>query len=521
MPSGRGRERGRSSGRVDLRHGRARRRRHPAGIRSRGLPGRRHPSRSRLHAGHGHMRRRVSSLGRARPPRLDRGAVHHVPHLSTAQCRRERRALARGRGDAGRFGQCLDHGRRRWPTTVPSRRRSPSAQKPSNRFCAEGPGRASVRSTSWRRSPARRCWTSPTSRSTSPRSTEAGIAGEIQAQLLRGDTLLRLAGLHPAGGPWMDAASDFSQGDAADLASGVQVAGASQLVLNDADLEQSGRSNFTFAQPFDLDMGHGPDIAAVAADGSLGARFTATPADPVLGAQQLVAGLSFVHFENPFLPDRRGVVVTPPPGWRASGTLRRDPPDRVDGQPCAPPVTVQQLFAQVPVAGNDEPSTRRLQSGPTGQRDLAPDRTADRRRPGAALVLQRRRDGTPLEPEHALRRPAGGRSPIPEPGPACPGAQRVRARLRRTDRPDHAGHGAHRDLHLADRADPDHGAVGRPVSGARGHLAGERQVRLPERELSVPDARPADHLGADARPGAGRRATGCPSTSPCGRPTAS
>ncbi len=196
--------------------------------------------------------------------------------------------------------------------------------------------------------------------------TEAGIAGEIQAQLIRGDSLLHLGGLHPTSGPWVDAASTFSQGDAADLASGVQVAGAPELVLNDADLAQSGRPNFTFAQPFELDLGHGSSLAAVAADGALGTRFTAAPDDPVLGAQQLLAGLSFVHFENPFLSDHRGVVVTPPPGWRASAPFVNTLLEGLTGNPALDPVTVQQLFAQVPVAGNGEPSTRRLQSGPAG-----------------------------------------------------------------------------------------------------------------------------------------------------------
>ena len=103
--------------------------------------------------------------------------------------------------------------------------------------------------------------------------TEAGIAGEIQAQVDRGDSLLRTAGLHPSSGPWMDVASNFSQGDAADLASGLQVAGASQLVLDDTDLAQGGRSNYTFAQPFELDMGHGSDVSAAAADAELGDAF--------------------------------------------------------------------------------------------------------------------------------------------------------------------------------------------------------------------------------------------------------
>ena len=120
--------------------------------------------------------------------------------------------------------------------------------------------------------------------------SEAGIAGEIGAQVDRGDEMLRDAGLKPAGGPWVDTASSFAQGDAGNLASGLQVAGASQLVLSDDDLAAGGLSNYTFAQPFTLDLGHGSTVPAAAADSALSARFTAEPADPVLGAEQLLAG---------------------------------------------------------------------------------------------------------------------------------------------------------------------------------------------------------------------------------------
>jgi hypothetical protein len=196
--------------------------------------------------------------------------------------------------------------------------------------------------------------------------TEAGIAGEIQEQLLRGDTILRLGGLHPSAGPWVDVGSSFSQGDAANLASGLQVAGATQLVLNDTDLAQGGRPDFTFAQPFDLNVGHGPDLTAMSADASLGSLFTATPHDPALEAQQLLAGLSFVHYENAFLTDSRGVVVAPPSGWQASAPFVASLLDGLTGNPLLEPVTVQQLFAQVPIGGNKEPSSRRLQSGSAG-----------------------------------------------------------------------------------------------------------------------------------------------------------
>ena len=94
--------------------------------------------------------------------------------------------------------------------------------------------------------------------------SEAGIGNEIGAQVDRGDQVLRSAGLKPDGGPWVDTASTFSQGDAASLASGLQLAGASQVVVSDADLSSGGESNQTFAQPFTLDLGHGSTVAAVA-----------------------------------------------------------------------------------------------------------------------------------------------------------------------------------------------------------------------------------------------------------------
>jgi hypothetical protein len=196
--------------------------------------------------------------------------------------------------------------------------------------------------------------------------SEAGLAGEITAQLGRGDEVLRAAGLKPAGGPWVDTTSNFAQGDAGNLASGLQVAGSSQLVLNDGDLSAGGLSNYTFAQPFTLDLGHGSTVPAAAADGSLSSRFTAQPADPVLGAEQLLASLSFVHFENAFLSQPRGVVVAPPAGWQPSATFIGTLLGGLSGNPALSAVTLNQLFAQVPVGGNREPAVRQLQAGPAG-----------------------------------------------------------------------------------------------------------------------------------------------------------
>ena len=206
---------------------------------------------------------------------------------------------------------------------------------------------------------------------------EAGIAGEIPAQVARGDALLRQAGLKPSAGPWVDTVSNFNQGDSTALAAGVQVAGADRLVLGDDNLSSGGLANYTYAQPFTLEVGRGTastsgaagsatGVTAAAANSTLGARFTAQPNDPVLGAVQLLAGLSFVHFENAFLHDHRGVVVEPPPGWQPSVTFLETLLAGLTGNQALAPVTLNQYFTDVPVGGNREPSARHLQAGPAG-----------------------------------------------------------------------------------------------------------------------------------------------------------
>jgi hypothetical protein len=193
--------------------------------------------------------------------------------------------------------------------------------------------------------------------------SEAQIPSEIRAQMARGDEILHAAGLRPTAGPWVDTASSFSEGDSADLAAGLQDAGSTQLVMNEGDLTSAGLSNYTFAQPFNLDLGHGSTITAVAADSSLSARFTADPNDPVLSAEQLLAGLFFVHFENASLAQARGVVIMPPANWRASKPFLETLLDGLSQNDALKPVALDQLF-QVPVGGNREPAVRHLQGGP-------------------------------------------------------------------------------------------------------------------------------------------------------------
>jgi hypothetical protein len=191
----------------------------------------------------------------------------------------------------------------------------------------------------------------------------AGLGGEIDAQFDRGAQLLHLPGLHPVGGTWVNTVTNLTTGDASALSSGLAAVHATTLVLNDGSLVPGGVDNYTFAQPFTLDVGHG-HVTAVAANDALDSRFTAEGDDPTLAANQLLANLSFVHFENPYLHDPRGVVLVPPTGWHVTSAFLDTLLTGLGTNPALAPVTLDQLLTQVQVGGNGEPSSRKLASGP-------------------------------------------------------------------------------------------------------------------------------------------------------------
>jgi hypothetical protein len=194
---------------------------------------------------------------------------------------------------------------------------------------------------------------------------QGGLGGEIAAQLDRGGQILRQAELRSENHLWLDTSTNLTAATAGSLASGLGAASARTVVLSDTDLVPSQAQNYTFAQPFTLNLTRTDHVTALAANSSLSSRFTAEPADPVLAANQLLAGLSFVHFENAYAADPRGVVVAPPSGWRASSPFVNALLAGLSGNPALSPVTIDQLLSQVPGGGNNEPTSRRLQSGGT------------------------------------------------------------------------------------------------------------------------------------------------------------
>ena len=103
----------------------------------------------------------------------------------------------------------------------------------------------------------------------------AGLGGEITYQVDQGTTLLRQAGLHPADGTWVDAASTFTSAQTGQLSDGLAAARAHTVVLDDGDLASTASNEkYTFASPFSLD-GLGGHVTALAADSALDSRFVA------------------------------------------------------------------------------------------------------------------------------------------------------------------------------------------------------------------------------------------------------
>ncbi len=104
-----------------------------------------------------------------------------------------------------------------------------------------------------------------------------GLSDEIETQLLRGDSLLRQAGLHPTAGPWVDTSSTFTSTSAANLGLGLQAAHTDRLVLADDNLAPTGSDSLTFAQTFSLSLDRGTRVTAAGADSQLASFFDAAP----------------------------------------------------------------------------------------------------------------------------------------------------------------------------------------------------------------------------------------------------
>ena len=150
-----------------------------------------------------------------------------------------------------------------------------------------------------------------------------------------------------------------------------------RLLIRAATLA-TAEQRLTPSQPFQLAGRPGRRLAAVAADSGLTARFDEK--DPVLGAHHLLADLAMAYFEFPALT--RGVVALPPMSWRPSAPFLDAFLSGLTGSPVLQPMTLDQLFDQVPAATTSRrvPLVRRLNASAARPAGLASNLRAVRKR---------------------------------------------------------------------------------------------------------------------------------------------
>jgi hypothetical protein len=102
-------------------------------------------------------------------------------------------------------------------------------------------------------------------------------------------------------------------------------------------------------------------------DAGLGARLvSAKGAGAALAAVQLLAEASLIYYEVPNLrgpggtPAPRGVVAVPPAAWAPGAPFLSAVLAGLAGNPVIQPVTLDQLFAQVPVGADNQASSRHV-----------------------------------------------------------------------------------------------------------------------------------------------------------------
>jgi len=196
--------------------------------------------------------------------------------------------------------------------------------------------------------------------------TDAGLADELTAQQRRAITVLSALDVRAQAGTWV-AESGL------DEAALDQLAPTTPYVVVPQGSVSGPTGPLTTTQPFTLTSGRGAAVTAAVSDPGLGAHLTAgAGADPALAAEQLLADLSFIYDEAPNLlgpdgtPAPRGVVAVAPAQWAPGPSFVSSALAGLEGNPVIEPVTLDQLFAQVPVGADGQAPTRRpLTSGPS------------------------------------------------------------------------------------------------------------------------------------------------------------
>jgi hypothetical protein len=198
---------------------------------------------------------------------------------------------------------------------------------------------------------------------------DAGLPDETTAQERRASQVLALPalGVRATTGTWV-------AGSTLDQAAVDQLAPAYGHVVVPQSTVTGPTGPLTTTQPFALSAGRGASVTAAVSDAGLGAHLAAgSGGDPVLAAEQFLADLSLVYYEAPNLlgpegtPAPRGVVAVAPLHWAPDPTFVTAALGGLEANPVVDPVTLDQLFTEVPVGADRQATARRpVPAGPPG-----------------------------------------------------------------------------------------------------------------------------------------------------------
>jgi hypothetical protein len=211
----------------------------------------------------------------------------------------------------------------------------------------------------------------------------AGLPGELTAQRRRGGDVLGAPGIgvHATRGTWV-------------ARTALDQAAVDQLAPDDPHLvvppgSVSGPTGpLTPTQPFTVAPAPGSTgaahVTAVLSDAGLGARLvSAKGAGAALAAVQMLAEASLIYYEVPNLrgpggtPAPRGVVAVAPAAWAPGPPFVSSVLAGLAGNPVIQPVTLDQLFAQVPVGADNQATSRHVVVTPaTAPASAVPTRLA-------------------------------------------------------------------------------------------------------------------------------------------------
>jgi hypothetical protein len=195
-----------------------------------------------------------------------------------------------------------------------------------------------------------------------------GLPQELNAQLRRGGAVLASSAVRATKGTWV-ARTPLDQAAVDQLAPDY-----GHFVVPPGSV--SGPTGpLTVTQPFTLTPATGSPATgsavatptAMVSDAGLGARLVAAKGtNPALDAVQLSAEASLIYYEVPNLlgpggkPAPRGVVAVAPSAWTPDAAFVSTLLSDLQGDPVIQPVTLDQLFAQVPVGADNEATSRHL-----------------------------------------------------------------------------------------------------------------------------------------------------------------